>query len=84
MDAVAERKIPSPCRESNLNHTARSLVAISTELSKLTYTQVNSVRISKTSIAKNFRDLRPKKTILYSATNRHYILLVTKQHTVER
>jgi hypothetical protein len=32
LDAVAKRKIPSPCRESNLGRPVRSLVGILSEL----------------------------------------------------
>jgi hypothetical protein len=34
LDAVAKRKIPNSCRESNLDRPASSLIAIPTELSR--------------------------------------------------
>jgi hypothetical protein len=40
LDAVAKRKIPSPCRESNSDRPAFSLVTILTELFRLLQNRV--------------------------------------------
>jgi hypothetical protein len=47
MDAVAMRKIPCPCRESN-PCLARSLDTILTKLSRIPFTEVKTSHFSKT------------------------------------
>jgi hypothetical protein len=66
LDAVAKRKIPSPCQVSNPDRSARSLVAMPTELSRFP----SEIMCSETPNT-------PKCKQLASKTNRVSIMVPT-------